>query len=229
MRVLRVTGWGLISAGVLILAFLAYQLWATTLLTARAQDQLSVEFEQRIVRVRADQPPASPPPPEPADEESPPPPSPPAQVILEDQPAPGEPLGRLLIPDANVDALVIQGVERSQLKQGPGHMEDTPVPGQPGNAVISGHRTTYGAPFYDLDLLEQGDQITIETTIGTHVFEVRESVVVEPTDVWVLEPRPGAWLTLTTCNPRFSASQRLVVFAELVGGPNQAAVAGTSS
>jgi sortase A len=101
----------------------------------------------------------------------------------------------------------------------------TPVPGQPGNAVVSGHRTTYGAPFFDVDLLEPGDTIEVETVIGRHVYAVRESIIVAPTDVWVTDPRPGAWLTITTCTPRFSARQRLIVFAELVEGPNLAYVA----
>ena len=67
----------------------------------------------------------------------------------------------------------------------------TPVPGQPGNAVISGHRTTYGRPFYDLDQLGIGDRIEVETAVGTHVFEIREIHIVEPDDVWVTEEKPG--------------------------------------
>jgi sortase A len=96
----------------------------------------------------------------------------------------------------------------------------TPVPGQPGNAVISGHRTTYGRPFYDLDQLVLGDRIEVETAIGISVYEVKVIEIVLPTDVYVTEPLPGAWLTLTTCHPRFSAAERLVVQAELVAGPN---------
>ena len=96
----------------------------------------------------------------------------------------------------------------------------TPLPGQPGNAVISGHRTTYGAPFYDLDAVSIGDEIVVETVIGTHVYEVRSVQVVAPTAVEVTYWRPGAWLTLTTCHPRLSARERLVVQAELVAGPN---------
>jgi sortase A len=99
-------------------------------------------------------------------------------------------------------------------------MPGTPVPGQPGNSVISGHRTTYGRPFFDFDQLGPGDRIELETAIGLHVYEVRESFVVEPTDVWVVDDRPGAWLTLTTCNPKFSARERLIITAELVQGPN---------
>jgi sortase A len=99
-------------------------------------------------------------------------------------------------------------------------MPGTPIPGQPGNAVVSGHRTTYGRPFFDLDQLAVGDRIEVETAIGTHVYHVREMVTVLPSDVWVTEPRPGGWLTLTTCNPKFSARERLIVWAEMVSGPN---------
>ena len=106
-------------------------------------------------------------------------------------------------------------------------MPQTPLPGQPGNAVISGHRTTYGAPFHNLDVLEPGDRIEVETALGLHVYEVRESFVVRPTDIWVTDPKPGAWLTLTTCHPKFSARERLIISAELVEGPNAAVILGT--
>lgn len=99
-------------------------------------------------------------------------------------------------------------------------MPGTPLPGQPGNSVISGHRTTYGRPFFDFDLLKPGDRIEVETAIGVHVYEVRESFIVEPTDVWVTDDKDGAWLTLTTCNPKYSARERLIITAELVEGPN---------
>ena len=119
---------------------------------------------------------------------------------------------------------VVEGVRRRDLKTGAGHMPGTPLPGQPGNAVISGHRTTHGAPFGEFDQIVEGHRIEIDTALGTHVYEVRETLIVEVTDVWVTEPRPGAWLTLTTCNPKFSARERLVVFAELVEGPNAAVI-----
>lgn len=119
---------------------------------------------------------------------------------------------------------MVSGVTRDVLKQGPGHMPWTPIPGQPGNAVVSGHRTTYGAPFFHLDRVDAGDEIYVDTAIGTHTYRVREILVVEPTDVWVTDSRAGAWLTLTTCTPRYSAAQRLVIFAELIDGPNLAAI-----
>ncbi len=138
---------------------------------------------------------------------------------------------------------VFEGTSRRTLKLGPGHMVDTPLPGQPGNAVISGHRTTYLAPFNRLDELEEGDPIIVETEIGTHVYVVRDPATVientsvlalgegggwfavRPTALWVKEPPgDGAWLTLTTCHPEYSARQRLIVVAELVSGPNHAVI-----
>ena len=132
----------------------------------------------------------------------------------------GIPVGEIRIPQIDLEAVVFEGVTAPTLRNGPGHMPWTPLPGQPGNAVISGHRTTYGAPFYDLDLLEPGDEIEVDTVIGTHTYTVRETIIVTPTDVWVTEPREGAWLTLTTCHPKLSARERLIVFAELTAGPN---------
>ena len=99
-------------------------------------------------------------------------------------------------------------------------MVRTPLPGQAGNSVLSGHRTTYGRPFFDFDLLDVGDDIEVETAVGTHTYRIRDMEIVQPTDIWVTDNRPGGWLTLTTCNPKFSARERLVVFAEMVSGPN---------
>lgn len=219
MRTLRVSGWVLIAAGLLIFAFLGYQLGVTTFFTARAQDQLQADLAERWEEERLPPPTADPLPDEAAEPADPPP------LFEETPPEEGEPLGRITIPAAGVDAILVEGVRRDDLKMGPGHMPWTPLPGQPGNAVVSGHRTTYGAPFYDLDLLEPGDEIVVETALGRHVYVVRELVVVDPTGVWVTEDRPGAWLTLTTCHPRFSARERLVVFAELEEGPNHPYVA----
>ena len=119
---------------------------------------------------------------------------------------------------------VVEGVRVGDLKNGAGHMPHTPMPGMPGNSVISGHRTTYGAPFHDVDTLNPGDRIEVETAVGVNTYEVRELIIVRPTELWVTEPRDGAWLTLTTCHPKFSSRQRLIVLAELVDGPNFEAI-----
>jgi sortase A len=145
-------------------------------------------------------------------------------VLRELAPAEGEPIGRIEIPAIELDWVVVEGVEKEDLDKGPGHMPWTPVPGQIGNAGISGHRTTHGAPFNRIDLLEPGDEIHVTTLTGTHVYEVIGSLVVLPDDVWVSLHRDGAWLTLTTCNPKGSSRERLVVFGKLVEGPNLDAV-----
>ena len=80
--------------------------------------------------------------------------------------------------------------------------------------------------FHELDQLVPGDLIEVETAIGAHTYAVRESVIVRPTELWVIQDRPGAWLTLTTCHPKFSSRQRLIVFAELIDGPNARVIVG---
>jgi sortase A len=96
-------------------------------------------------------------------------------------------------------------------------MTQTAFPGEIGNAVISGHRTTYGAPFWRLDELGSGDQIDIVTLSGLHEYRVTEVKVVKPTDLLVTAPTPDQFrLTLTTCHPRLSARQRLIVVAQMV-------------
>ena len=93
------------------------------------------------------------------------------------------------------------------------------MPGQPGNAAIAGHRTTYGAPFNRLDELVAGDAILVTTSQGEFRYEVETSFVVRPDQSEVLDPTPDNRLTLTTCNPRYSAAQRLIVVAKLVTEP----------
>jgi sortase A len=216
-RVVRFLGLTMIWSGVLIFLFLAYELWGTDLLASRSQAVAEEELSFYFDSTRSSAPPETPSTTAAPQTTS----TTPLPELLAEQPvAEGEPFARIVIPKIEVEEVVFQGVDRSTLKQGPGHMPWTPLPGQPGNAVISGHRTTYGRPFYDLDLLEPGDRIEVETSLGVHVYEVREIMIVKPTDVWVTEEKPGAWLTLTTCNPRFSAAERLIVQASLVEGPN---------
>lgn len=213
----------MVWTGVLTLGIVGYQLVVTDLLNdrvqAEAREVLLSELDER--RETLDTPVTVTVPPETTDTTGTT--APPLRTIEyfpEDAVAEGEPLGAIRIPSIEVDWVLFAGVTPSTLNQGPGHMPWTPLPGQPGNAVISGHRTTYGAPFFDLDQLQPGDIIEVETAIGVHTYTVRETIIVSPTDVWVTDPKPGAWLTLTTCHPKFSAAQRLIVQAEMTAGPN---------
>lgn len=210
--------WTLIWSGLFITGYLGWQLFVTDLFNrgvqTAAQSDLTVtigESEPAAEQIDSsdflggETPPGFP--------ES-------VQLVSEPQPEPGEAMAFIRIPRIGVDHVVFSGVDLQILKSGPGHMPRTPLPGQPGNTVISGHRTTHGRPFFDLDQLATGDLIEVENQSGIHRYEIREILVVKPTDVWVTRERPGGWLTLTTCNPKFSARERLVVVGEMVGGPN---------
>ena len=123
----------------------------------------------------------------------------------------------LRIPAIDFKAYVVEGTERSALAKGPGHYPDTPLPGEAGNSAIAGHRTMYGHPFHDLDLLRPGDEIFTSTANCTAVYRVVRVVVVYPTELGVVAQTGADRLTLTTCHPKGSAARRLVVVAELTG------------
>lgn len=185
----------LIGTGVLILLFVAYQLWGTGLFEARSQDRLRK---------------AAPPAPQCGEGTSVTNPTPP--------PTPeGDAIAVMKICKIGVEKAIVSGVGDDDLKKAPGHYPDTPLPGQPGNSAIAGHRTTYGAPFFRVDELELGDPILISTAQGRFRYEVSEKTVVTPRQVEVLDPTPDNRLTLTTCEPRFSNAKRLIIVAKLIG------------
>ena len=131
-------------------------------------------------------------------------------------PLPGGVLDRLVIPTIGLRRYVVQGTAESDLAEGPGHYLGTPLPGQYGNVAIAGHRTTYGAPFWALNELAPGDRILLTDATGhTWTYQVTGHLVVGPDQMSVIGPLKGYYLTLTTCNPRFWATGRLVVRAEL--------------
>ncbi len=131
---------------------------------------------------------------------------------------PGKVLGRLVIPRMKKDLGFVEGAGVEDLKGGPGHYAKTPLPGEEGNVGIACHRTTYGAPCFNLNLLRPGDPIFFETDYGKFRYEVETHMIVGPKDKKVLAPTKGeSILTLTTCHPQYSAAQRYVVRARLVG------------
>lgn len=218
---IQVIGWTLIWSGLFIFGYLGWQLFGTDWVNAGVQAEASEQLDQtlEVAEPEADQI-------DPEiflDSDEPVPDEVPDVVdyFPEEAPPQGESFAFMSVPKLGIDGLVLySGVDRETLKKGPGHMSSTPLPGQAGNSVISGHRTTYGRPFFDFDQLETGDQIEVESAAGVHTYEVRSMEIVLPTDVWVTDPRAGGWLTLTTCHPKFSARERLIVFAEMVAGPN---------
>jgi sortase A len=130
----------------------------------------------------------------------------------------GDSLTRIIIPDIDVDVVVVEGTTASALRAGAGLYPDTPLPCEVGNVAIAGHRTTYGRPFHNVDLLEPGMKITLQTPIGECTYEITEEpFTVTPKQVEVVANTPDeAVLTLTTCHPKGSARQRLIIKATMV-------------
>lgn len=185
-RVLDVTGRSLIVLGLLMLGFVGYQLWGTGISEAREQQNLEQQFE--LPRLES--------------------------AIPES----GDVVGRIRIPSLRVDKMVVAGVSWKALKKGPGLFPNSPLPGQYGNVAIAGHRTSFGAPFARINELDEGDVIELETSSGTHTYTVTGPPrVVPPTAVDVVRTvdEDRAMLTLVSCHPKWTASKRIVVTAEM--------------
>lgn len=127
----------------------------------------------------------------------------------------GEPIARIRIPEIGVSTVVVEGTDGGSLRKGPGHYPETPLPGIHGTVAVAGHRTTYGAPFRDLDKLEKGDEIAVEMPYGRFVYSVEESRVVDPGALWVTRRVRHDRLVLTACHPKYSAAERIVIFARI--------------
>ena len=140
---------------------------------------------------------------------------PPARVVRK-EPLPGDALGRLLIPAIGVSEYVVEGTDADNLRKGPGHYPDTPLPGQRGTVAIAGHRTTYGAPFRKLNDVEKGDRMVFELPYGTFVYRVDRTQIVDDSALWVTKRVGHDQLVLTACHPLYSAAQRIVTFARLI-------------
>jgi sortase A len=139
------------------------------------------------------------------------------QAYQQGQVEEGDSLTRLRIPTLDVNVVVVQGTSASALRAGAGHYPATPLPGEPGNVGIAGHRTTYGKPFANLDRLQLGDQILLDTPAGPYAYRVtRDPYPVANNDWSPISQTAGQTLTLSTCHPKGSARQRLIVKAELV-------------
>ena len=212
---LRGLGQTLITLGVVVLLFCFYELQVTNVVAARSQDRLGDQLERSW---------AAPPPTVPTAATSPAVPAVPA--VPAPKPLPGNALARIYAPSlpGYEPRVVVEGVSVEDLKKGgPGHIPDTALPGDVGNVVLSGHRTTYGAPFNRWDELAAGAEVVVETRDGWFTYTVTGSQIVSPTAVEVTLPVPGKptatpterLLTMTTCNPKYSAKERLIVSAKL--------------
>ncbi|GAA2896320.1 hypothetical protein GCM10010517_61310 [Streptosporangium fragile] len=195
---LRVTGELSLTAGLVILIFCAYLMWGTGAYTAGQQTLLQQQFLQEK---GTDEPAKL------------------GRIQL------GGAVAMLAIPKFGDDYryAVVEGVDWSRLRMGPGHYPGTAMPGKVGNFVLSGHRTTYAAPFNRIDELRRGDDIVVDARDARYTYRVTGKRVVAPTELDVIAPVPGepgrkptkAMITLSTCHPEYSAAQRLIVFGEL--------------
>lgn len=214
----REIGLALITLGVIVLLFVGYQLFGTNITEAHNQSALAKQFHAAIghsdTTTTAPAAPTGPPNTGPSSDS----PTIDSGTVTPSAPA-GDAIDHLVIPKIGLDKFVVEGTNEDDLRKGPGHYPGTPLPGQAGNSAIAGHRTTYGAPFFRLNEMSAGDPIYVTDLSGhTWIYKVSGAPqVVSPDDVAVLDPTPFAQLTLTTCNPRFSATSRLVVFARLAG------------
>jgi sortase A len=195
--ILKWFGIACLMAAATIAGYIGWLLWGTGLTTTAAQHDLRQGF-QHVVNTK----PIT---------EAPQPGS--AGLPLR-----GSAYGELIIPRIDFDMIVVQGTDEESLKKGPGHYPDTADPWDTkGRVGIAGHRTTYLHPFFDLNQVQPGDTITLQTARGAFTYTVTKNFVL-PADTAgvVLDQTKAPTLVLTTCNPRYSASERLIVEADRV-------------
>ncbi|HTD49635.1 MAG TPA: class E sortase [Acidimicrobiia bacterium] len=219
-RTFAAIGRMLVTVGLLILLFVTYELWGTGIVTARDQARLKSQFHKELLQVPQDNPVLTVPTsttPRVGDRKHRTTTSTTINPKYEVAPPEGGIIGEIVIKKIGVDWIFREGVQLADLAQGPGHYPGTPLPGQIGDAAIAGHRTTHGAPFFRVNELAPGDMIHLKTFAGSYTYVVdKQPFAVDPTDYGVVANTPDAELTLTSCTPRYSAAQRIVIKAKLV-------------
>ena len=192
-KVVQVVGRVLVAFASVVILFFVFELYLTPLAESRAQAALLADFKAQIITTTLDRPSVA--------------------------PAPGSAVAVLTIKKLGVTQVVVEGTNASALKSGPGHLEGTPLPGEFGNSVIAGRRTTYGAPFARLDALRKGDAVQVVTGQGVFTYTVKTVSRVAPGQNDPILATADSRLTLMTSDPPFFASGRLVVQADLKGRP----------
>jgi sortase A len=127
----------------------------------------------------------------------------------------GQAIGKIRIPKISARYAVVEGTSTGDLRKGPGHYPSTSVPGLPGTVAIAGHRTTYLAPFHDVDQLKPGDPVVLDMPYARFTYDVQQVKIVSPDDVGVTRSVGYDRLVLTACHPLYSAAKRIVIFAKL--------------
>jgi sortase A len=200
----RVVGELLITCGLVLLLFAAYEVWGKAALVNAHQRDLERQLAQDWDTVGV------------------PTPSPAGTVGAGPAPGTGAPIGRLYVPRLGLHWVIVQGVSPQEIRYVPGHYPTSAMPGAVGNFAVAGHRSL--GLFWDLDRLTPGDAVVAETREQYFVYRVTEKLIVKPSAVEVIAPVPGhrgqaataAVLTLTTCNPRWDNYQRLIIHGVLV-------------
>ncbi|PZR53228.1 class E sortase [Xylanimonas oleitrophica] len=213
--VIGVLGELLITAGVLLGLFVAWQLWWTDVVAVREQAQILESLEWTPPPVEAPQAPTE-------HREAPP---------QEPVPPVGDVFAQVYVPKWGSDyvAPIAEGVDKEKIldRIGVGHYPGTAMPGELGNFATAGHRTTYGKPYHLVHELQPGDPIVVRTQSTWYVYRVTEHQIVLPQQVEVISPVPGLkpgdplpeltkrYMTMTACHPMYSARERYIVHAEL--------------
>jgi sortase A len=128
----------------------------------------------------------------------------------------GDAVARIRMPSIDAKFVVVKGTDSGDLRKGPGFYPETPFPGTGGTVAIAGHRTTYMAPFRNLDDLDPGDEVVVEMPYGRFTYRVERTRIVDPDALWVIQRVGYPRLVLSACHPLYSAAQRIVTFARLV-------------
>lgn len=204
MKILRATGSAFIFLGLSILFFVLYELVGTSAITKGRQSELQREFTAQLAQ--------------------------PGSIAPEFTGGLGlgrtkggkvRALARLKIPSIGVNVIVVEGVTLDDLTYGPGHYPQTDLFDDPEGVVgVAGHRTGWSAPFFNFDKLGRGDEVVVETKQATYTYRVTDTTIVSPSHSEVLDGNPRSTakmqLVLTTCTPKFTARDRLIIFTDLV-------------
>jgi sortase A len=207
VRALRATGSVFIALGLSILFFVLYELVGTSAITKARQADLQADFSLALAE-----------------------PSGLPTAFQGDLPLPTpgaarkrsavNGIARMRIPTIGVNVIVVEGVTLERLAYGPGHYPTTKDFGEAGVAGVAGHRTGWGAPFFNVDRLSRGDEIVVETKTAVFTYRVTDKTIVDPRQSQVLDGNPRSkaptQLVLTTCTPKFTARDRLIIFTDLV-------------
>ncbi len=204
-----VLGEVLITVGVLLLLFVVYQLLWTNVTAQRAADQAAADLQTSW-----------------AQEDSPSGSGDSGEEPAETRPEIGTAFALMYIPrlsDQVWGMPVLESVEMDDLARGIGHYPQTQLPGEEGNFAVAAHRATNGEPFRDIDRLQVGDAVFVETQDSWYEYTLRRDQIVSPADTWVIDPVPGEpgatptdrLITLTTCNPRWGSTTRWIWWGDL--------------